>query len=377
VLTAPPGLQSPHAPGERRQRLAAQPWPGLGGLLLAAAAFFALALGTGSTATSLLILGPISTFALPAVAMVAFWWHDWPGSRLAAPWTGLTDTVLAAAAAVVLAIAGQAIVEQSDIRAVFQGGTGPGPATFPATLPLAGAAFTAMLQLSLVCERWPLSGLGRLRSGIAALGLSWALGTGAYFLFVNSGAVPTAERAAAGLRNPGGPVAAPDFGSALIAVGVWQAVFFIALRGWPVSVITRRFRRLLAGNALVIGLGAVTYLLLRDIVRWQPDAIGAVCGCVIGAVLIVAMVFEGWPATLLRPAPGRILTLALTALVAIALNRALAGYADGVHWTRATPDNWITTAALSYTGAGIILHTGIGLRWPFALTIKSTLHIEI
>ncbi len=110
------------------------------------------------------------------------------------------------------------------------------------------------------CERWPLSGLGRLRSGIAALALSWALGTGAYFLFVNFGAVPTAERAAAGLRNPGGPVAAPDFGSALIAVGVWQAVLFIALRGWPVNVITRRFRRLLAGNALVIGLGAVTYL---------------------------------------------------------------------------------------------------------------------
>jgi hypothetical protein len=38
-----------------------------------------------------------------------------------------------------------------------------------------------------------------------------------------------------------------------------------------------------------------------------------------------------------------------------------------VHWTRATPDEWITTAALSFIGAGIILHVGIGLRWPFAL----------
>ena len=42
--------------------------------------------------------------------MVAFWWNDWPGSRLTTPWTGLTDTVLVAAAAVVLTIAGQAIV---------------------------------------------------------------------------------------------------------------------------------------------------------------------------------------------------------------------------------------------------------------------------
>ena len=143
------------------------------------------------------------------------------------------------------------------------------PTTFPATVALAGAAFTAMLQLSLVCERWPLGGIGRLRSGLAALALSWAAGTGAYFLFVNLDAIPAAERAAAGLRNPGGPIAGPDFGSSLIAVGVWQAVFFIALRGWPVNTISRRPHRLLAGNALVVGLGALTYLVLRDLAHWQ------------------------------------------------------------------------------------------------------------
>jgi pimeloyl-ACP methyl ester carboxylesterase len=211
------------------------------------AVFFALALGDGGTATSLRILGPISTFALPAVAVVAFWWNDWPGSRLTVPWTGLVDTLLVAAAAA--AIAGQAVVERPDVRAVFQAGQGPGPVTFPATLPLAGAAFAAMLQLSLVCERWPLGGLGRLRSGIAALALSWAIGAGAYFLFVNLDAVPAAERAAAGLRNPGGPIARADFGSALIAVGVWQAVFFIALRGWPVTdpMILPHYSYLLAG----------------------------------------------------------------------------------------------------------------------------------
>jgi hypothetical protein len=50
----------------------------------------------------------------------------------------------------------------------------------------------------------------------------------------------------------------------------------------------------------------------------------------------------------------------------VALDRALAVYADSVRWTRATPSEWITTAALSFIGAGIILHVGIGLRWPFA-----------
>jgi hypothetical protein len=368
LLTTPPRLQPPEVARSERQRLAAQPWLGLGGLLLTAVVFFALALGTGSTATALLILGPISTFALPAVAMIAFWWNDWPGSRLSVPWTGLIDTAAFIAAAVVLAIAGQAIVERPDVGAVFE--TAPGPATFPATLPLAGGAFAAMLQLSLPCERWPLGGIGRLKSGVAALVLSWAVGIGAYFLFVNLDAVPAAERAAAGLRNPGGPVPAPDFGSALIAVGVWQALFFIAMRGWPINVIARRPQRLIVGNVLVIVLGALTYLLLRDIAHWQPDAIGAACGCVIAAVLVVGMLFEGWPAARLPSAPGRLLTLLLTALVAVALDRVLAAYADGVTWIRATPDDWVTTAALSFLGLGIIAHVAVGLRWPFALKTK-------
>jgi hypothetical protein len=352
----------------QRAHLAAQPWLGVGGLLLGAVVFFALALSLGSTEASLLVLGPLATFALPAVAMIAFWWNDWPGSELTTPWTGLIDTALVVGAAVVLTIAGQAIVERSDLRGVFEPSPAPGiPTTFPATLALAGAAFTAMLQLSLVCERWPLAGLGRLRSGIIALALSWAVGAGAYFLFVNLDAVPAAERAAVGLRNPGGPIAAPDFGSALIAVGVWQAVFFIALRGWPVKLIGPQGRRLLAGNILVIGLGAATYLLLRDGAGLQPGTISAVCGCIISAAIIVGMLFDGWPATRLPPGPGHALTLVLTAALAVVLNRALAAYADGVAWGRATPDNWVTTAALSFIGAGIILHVGIGLRWPFAV----------
>jgi hypothetical protein len=220
------------------------------------------------------------------------------------------------------------------------------------------------------CERWPLAGLGRLRSGIAALALAWGVGIGAYFLFVNLNAVPAAARAAAGLRNPGGPIPGPDFGSALIAVGVWQAVFFIVLRGWPVNTISQQARRLIAGNALVIGLGAATYLVLRDGAGLQSGTISAVCGSIISAAIIVGMLFEGWPAARLSPGPGRALAVVLTAAVAVVLNRALAAYADGVLWVRATPDDWVTTAALSFIGAGIILHVGIGLRWPFATKTK-------
>src|SRR5581483_3221498 len=97
------------------------------------------------------------------------------------------------------------------------------------------------------CERWPLDRISRLWSGVLALALSWGIAVGAYFLLVNVSEVPAAARAAVGLRNPGGPIAAPDFGSALIAVGLWQAVFFIALRGWPLTAIGRRPLRLIAG----------------------------------------------------------------------------------------------------------------------------------
>jgi hypothetical protein len=368
LLTTPPHLQRRALADLQREHLAAQPWLGIGGLLLGAAVFFALALGLGSTESSLLVLGPLATFSLPAVAMVAFWWNDWPGSVLTTPWAGLIDTVLVVAAAVVLTIAGQAVVERPDLRGVFDPSPGPGvPVTFPVTLALAGAAFTAMIQLSLVSERWPLAGLGRLRSGLAALALSWGLAAAAYFLLVNLDEVPAAARDAAGIRNPGGPVAAPDFGSALIAVGVWQTVIFIALRGWPVNAITRRPLRLLAGNVAVIGLGAVTYLVLRNLAGLEPGTIGAVCGCVISAALITGMLFEGWPGRArLAAGSGRAVVLGLTAAVAAALYGALAGYAGGVAWVQVTADDWVTTAALSFIGAGIILHVGIGLRWPFA-----------
>jgi hypothetical protein len=368
LLTTPPHLQRRALADLQREQLAAQPWLGAGGLLLGAGVFFALALGLGSTESSLLVLGPLAIFSLPAVAMVAFWWNDWPGSRLPTPWTGLVDTALVAAAAIGLTIAGQAVVARMDLRGIFDPSPGPGvPATFPVTLALAGAAFTAMIQLSLVSERWPLGGLGRLRSGLAALALSWGLAAGAYFLLVNLDEVPAAARAATGIRNPGGPVAAPDFGSALIAVGVWQTLIFIALRGWPVNTITRRAPRLLAGNVAVIGLGAATYLVLRNLAGLEPGTIGAVCGCVISAALVTGMLFEGWPATRLPAGPGRALVLILTAAVAAALYGALAAYAGGAHWVKVTPDDWVTTAALSFIGAGIILHVGIGLRWPLAL----------
>jgi hypothetical protein len=330
----------------QRECLARQPWTGLGGVLLAAVAFVVFAFGGGGVEASLVLFGPLVNFALPVIAVVAFWWNDWPASRLATPWTGLVNTIMVGAAAVLLTVLGQGVVGRFDFQGVFHG------SAFPATLPLGGAIFTVMLQLTLVCERWPLSG-GRLWSGVAALGISWAVGAGAYFLLVHRDA---------GLHNP---FAAADFGALLLSIGVWQALFFIALRGWPVNTIGRRWVRLLTGNVLVLGLGVGTHVVLRDVVRWEPATVSAACGCLITGALFVSVLFDGWPAAHLRPAPGRVVTLGLVAGIAWALHLGLTAYAATVPWTRVEPADWVTTAAVAFLGAGIILHVGIGLRWPF------------
>ena len=365
ALTTPDEIQDPAVVRAERRQVAAQPVVGLIGILFAVAVFVVLAYGTGDVETSLQIFGPLATFALPPIAMIAFWWNDWPGTRLRAPWSGLIDTALVVVLAVVLTIAGEAIVERFDVSGVFRARPGPGhPTTFPATLPLAGAVFAAMLQLTLVSEGWPLRRLGRIRSGVVALVVSWAVAVVAYVLAVNTDSVPAAVRADAGLRNPGGPVSAPDFGGILIAIGVWQALIFIGVRGWPFAGIRSRAARLPAGNVVVIGLGLATYFGLRNLADWSPGLIDAVCGCVISAVLMVAMLFEGWPGTILKPLPGRLIDLGLIVLVAAGLYTGLAAFANDIAWAKASPDEWVTTAALTFLGAGTILHVAIGRRWP-------------
>jgi hypothetical protein len=54
---------------------------------------------------------------------------------------------------------------------------------------------------------------------------------------------------------------------------------------------------------------------------------------------------------------------------AVRLHRALAGYADSVHWIRATANDWVTVAGLAFSAVGIILPVAIGQRWPLSPTV--------
>ena len=128
---------------------------------------------------------------------------------------------------------------------MFDPSPGPGHvATYPATMPLAAAAFVAMLQLTLVGEGWPLRRLPRVTAGLAALAIAWAVALVMYF-------------ALADVRR--------ELGAVLVLIGAWQVLFYVACGGWPFSAITTRSLRLPCAHVVIVGGGILTFLLAHDV----------------------------------------------------------------------------------------------------------------
>ena len=344
-----------------RERVAGQPGLGLAGTLLVLPVAVFLGVGAGGLEPSLRVLGPLSTFGLPVVAMIAFWWEDWPGSRLRPGWSGLLNTALVVAGAVLLTFAGQMVVGRLDLRGVFDPTPGAGDApTFPATMPLAAGFFVVMLQLTLVSEGWPLRRLGRLASGPAALVISAGIAVGLYVLVVRFHPAPCS-----GLRPRSGPLSGGELGALLVVVGVWQVLFFVAMRGWPFAEVASRALRLVTANLLVVGAGVLTFAVLRGVLGWSASAVSAAGGSVVAAVLLQAMLFEGWPRSDDRPDLERLTTLGVVTILAGLLYCGLTAVARNAYWTIDTPDEWVAYAGLNAIGAAVILHVAIGGRWPF------------
>jgi hypothetical protein len=327
----------------------AQPALGVAGITLVVPVALLLGFGAGSAESSVLVLAPLATFGLPVIAMIAFWWEDWPGTTLRCQeWSGWVDTVLAVAGAVVLTFAGQAIVDHLDLHGVFEPTPGAAHApTFPHAMPLAASAFVAMLELTLVGEGWPLHRLGRLRAGVVALAISWAAGLAVYWLVDRTGLL-----------------AGAPLGALLVSIGVWQVLLYVVLQGWPLSAIRPQAPRLVTAHAVVIGGAWLTYVLLHRAAGWHAPTISAAGGAVVAGGLLVGMLFEGWPG--IEDARGRAVTLAAVAAVSAAAYVVLTAYADGIDWARAEPADWVAHAGLNAIGAAVILHVGIGRRWPFA-----------
>jgi hypothetical protein len=344
-MTALPARPPISAPAQDRRAPVAL---GLRGLWLVVPIAALLAAGAGGPEPSLLVLGPLVTFSLPLIALVAFWWEDWPGTRLRPSWSGWADTLLIACGAVVLTGVAQAIAGGLDVGALFTpGGRVP---TFPATLPLGGAAFVAMLQVTLVGEGWPLRALPARVGGPLALALSWAIALGLYFALVEVAPPP-----GSGVTARSGPVAGADFGAALVWIGAWQVLCFVVWRGWPTARVHSRPWRLLSAHALVLGGGLATYPVVRS--AFEPVTVTAAAGCFVAGGLLIGMLFEA-----AAPPP---LALAAALLVASALFAALSACASAFAFGRATAQDWVAHASLNALAVSTLLHVGVGRRWPF------------
>ncbi|WP_439379242.1 hypothetical protein [Amycolatopsis lexingtonensis] len=310
-----PDALSPAALADARR---AQPRRGVLGLAFVLPVTTLLAAGAGGPARTLALLGPVVTFALPIVAMIAFWWEDWPGSLLRGGWTGVSDTALVAAGGAGLALLARAV-------------------TGSAAVPLAAGIFTLVLQLTLVGEGRPLRGRGRWWPGVAALASCWVAGLVLYLGLVRTGLVP-----------------GEDYGAWFAVLGAWQMVFYVALRGRPFARIRGRAARLATAHGVVVAATWITW-------AWVPPP---VAGAVIASVLVVAMLFEAWPGIRLTPLPGRTLVLVLVALLAAVLSWALPRVA---RWAAVPADlvgGWVTHTTLNALSLAVILHVAVWRRWP-------------
>ena len=350
-----------------------QPAVGLTGLSVAVAVFAILGVVIAPL-RSLEILGALTTFSLPALIASALWWHGWPARGLSRPVAGIVNTALIVSLALALTALAQIIVGRGDLGHLLDTTAAapshaPGRPAFPSypwTLPLAGLIFLTMILLTFVCDRWPLRKLGDVASGFVAIAVSWAVGLLAYFTLANwNPIVPAPVQKVLGLSNPGGPVSAFDLLAWALCVAVWAVVVFI--RGKPLAPIRSTPVRVLAGNVAVIALGWVTFRLLLNTAGLDVPEIAAICGSTIAASIIVALVFEAWPARLARSdggiVAGILASIAALAIVMYVVLRAI-GNARAT-WTPANPvDLWVTVCTLNFLAAGSILWYGVWRRWP-------------
>jgi hypothetical protein len=339
----------------------AQPTLGLAGLLLVVPIAAALAIGAGGADDSVLVLGPLVASALPVVAMVAFWWEDWPGTRLRAGVSGWVDTLVIAVGAVLLTLLAQSLAGGLDLGGLFDATPGSGHVpTFPATLPLAGTAFVAMLELTLVGEGWPLHRLPRIPAGLVALAVAWAVAILVYVTMVEirppAGSAVTARE---------GPLTGEQLGTVLVLIGAAQVLVYVLWQGWPLGAVTSRRMRLACAHVAVIGSGIVTFAVVHAALGVGTATMAAAGGCFVAACLVLGMQFEGLRLGGVGPG-GRRLVLALAAVaLTVILVATLRGLAAGMHLRQVTTDQWVEHASLNALAVSIILHVAVGQRWPF------------
>src|SRR5205085_2341754 len=109
-----------------------------------------------------------------------------------------------------------------------------------------------MLQLTLVGEGWPLRRVRPLVGGLLALVVSWTV---ALVVYLTLAGVTSPAGSAVAARHG---VPGADLGAALVLIGAWQVLCYVAWRGWPFVTIANRALRLSSAHLAVLSGGIVT-----------------------------------------------------------------------------------------------------------------------
>ena len=112
-----PRTQEPSSAPPPKKTLS-QPWVGAAGLVIVLAVAAVLGIVPGMQ-RSLEIIGPVSTFCLPVLAVAALWWKGWPFARLSRSVGGLATLGLIVASGIVLTAAGLAVTGNFQLSHLF------------------------------------------------------------------------------------------------------------------------------------------------------------------------------------------------------------------------------------------------------------------
>jgi hypothetical protein len=342
-----------------------QPWVGFGALLMVGIGFLLLGIAFGVIPSVETLASPM-TFWLPVLLVMAAWWHGWPGTSLtkSRPVAALINAIIMAVVTLALTAIFQAILGKSDLGAVVShGGTFP---TFPFLVPVSATIFVAMLQLTFVCNRWPLDKMKPIPAGFLALLICWGVGLLVYFTVCNWNDIPPPVRHAMGLINPGGPVNALDYTGWIICLVPYQIIVFQLFARWPFREYENKLTDLVASNAFVVGAGWLTWLFSTRVLHWDVPTMVGVYGMSAVAVNITNMVFEDYPFHHEKPGVARFglfLNVLGMGFLSFYVLQAI-GNALITKWTNPPLNLWIGIAGLNFIAPVVVLVYAILGRWP-------------
>jgi hypothetical protein len=295
--------------------------------------------------TSLVLLGVVTTFFQPLQTLIAAWTSWRPSTRRGAIAT-LAALLIAAA---VVTVGAQAAIGHVDLAGLvtthaYDHGH-PVLSTFPVLITPAALVFVIFLQITMVWEMKPFDRIRAPWAGIVALAVSSAVAVLAYAILTNWHALPPSLHAA-GLRDPNGPIAGSSIATWLICVAAWQVIVMLVLDGRPGSLLRTTSGRIVANNFAVIGAASLSYR-LADMADVAGPTVAAVAACIVaGSRIALVLGDHTMPLTVARK------TAVATAwsLAVYAILRFVAGHAT---FDTQPAGLWIAVVALNLLSGAV------------------------